>query len=182
MDTLENNIKKIIAYFQEHKLPIANLIELGLERSIILQLTKNLPFKLPEEVIQFYEVLNGLKKVKGNYPFFPNGYLISLNEAIGQYAFMKDMTEKIATEDNISVSDIWDSTIFPIFRTVTADYYGIKCSVDPTHTGPICYVFNEDCSANYAEFDSLSSMINTIAYKYEKGIYYIGEDGLIYEH
>jgi cell wall assembly regulator SMI1 len=59
MTEIENNLNRIWNSLEQKAPQLISLFQPGLKREEIDKITKNLPFKLPKEVYELYQLLNG---------------------------------------------------------------------------------------------------------------------------
>ena len=67
MTTIKNNLKRIWDCIEQKAPEVKDLFQPGLKSKEIDEITKDLPFKLPQEVYELYQWRNGLLNDTGFY-------------------------------------------------------------------------------------------------------------------
>ena len=168
MSELTNALEKLSRQFDLKGLHTMERMQPGLSRAEIAELTKPLPFALPEEAVEFFEWRNGLRNCIGwddmeATCFFEIYDPMSLQSAIDTYL----MAVK-------SFSERYRSHWFPLFETGGGGFYCIDCGEE------IGYIFNYQTKPPIEEFAlpafrSLTKMIATTVVCFEQDAYYWDE-------
>lgn len=182
MNELENALDRLTGILERLHAPILEMLQPGLSQKEIDILIEDFSFKLTHEVHSFYKWRNGLNKNRPvDYEFLPDGYLLSLDEALDSYKITIDIAGQISKYANIEPSQLWDPRWFPILSNMSGDFHVVLCNTKEVSQSPVYYVYNEDRGSTYLAYDSLTGMILTVAKCYETGSYSINERGKIQE-
>lgn len=182
LSKLDKALNQILHYFNQLEMPIAKIFQNGLTREEIQSQVQTLPFRVPKEVYDFYQWQNGTQKDRPvDYEFLPGGYLLSLSEALEDYHSLTGMAKQIEKDSGVEASLIWNPRWFPLFRSISGDYYVIVCDKKEKKTSPIFFIDGEDRESSYMAYDSLTSMMLTIAQAFETGGFVVDENGILQE-
>jgi cell wall assembly regulator SMI1 len=141
----------------------------GLSKREIESWEAKLPFSLTRELDSLYQWRNGTRAYEGDLLgdlyFFPGFYLLSLEEAVQTYKEREDAPQ-------------WRKGWFPLFADGAGDFYLIRCTRKKTDSsGVIGFIHGEP--EQILEYESLPSMIRTLADCYAEGAFFLDEDGYL---
>ncbi len=177
-------------------LPVVAQLQPGLSTQAIEHWQEQLPFALPTEVCMYYEWRNGYQHGLPRYDLlFPAGRVLSLESAINDYykglvkleeqlgenmlhQQMLPDTAALSYPYNIFVSPtIWHKNWLPVFDDISNGYHIIIGNSQKQATTPIYFIWLED--GIYLAYDSLTSLLETVATAYEMGAYYLDTEGYV---
>lgn len=96
---------------------------------------------------------------------FPGFYLLSFPDAVSNYdAFLE--------------SARWDRAWFPVFANGGGDFYAVVCDDAREDYGSVVHFRIED-SDHPIEFASLESMLQTLATAFDRGVFYVDDNGYL---
>lgn len=148
--------------------PIQDLLQEGLSVFEINKMVQVLPFRFPPELIELYSWKNGTKCADGDLlddlHFFPGFYFMSLEEALSGYLEFEKHPQ-------------WNKFWFPFFANGGGDFYATDSNSDELCPKVLGFLLGEE-EQSY-EYQSVTSMMKTIAECYAKGAYYLASDGTI---
>jgi hypothetical protein len=129
----------------------ASIIHPGLSREKIMEMTRDIPYEIPEELIELYEWHNGTDYVYDNFiPVFEFRPLEdAMNDAYNEY------------HDDISLSIMDFNGDVQLCMILRKD----------ANTAPI-YCRDMECGIYEQCFESLTTMVQTIAACFDEDIYY----------
>lgn len=142
MTEIENNLNRIWNSLEQKAPQLISLFQPGLKREEIDKITKKLPFKLPKEVYQLYQLLNGFSdniELKFGLINEPEVFFEPLEIAL------KDIKKII-----VDGSTCYFLVIFYLNYGEYAHYYTVPLGQDIT---PIISLYNEDYFLEYLDFE-----------------------------
>jgi cell wall assembly regulator SMI1 len=162
--------------------PLRQWLADGLSRPQIDAALGGLPVSLADEVYEYFTWRNGLRADRDmEYELFPGGVMLSVEEAIADYRQLLQTASVIAQQTGLPPSQIWDERWFPLFRNAAGgDYHVTIGGTQPPATAPLYLVMNEERRADAVAFDSLTTLIETVAACFDAGAYTTA-DGFIQE-
>ena len=172
MSELTDALEKLSRQFDRKGLHTMERMHPGLSRADIAELTKSLPFALPEAAVELFEWRNGFRgfaTAKEVVPadFFEGYRPMTLQHAI-EFYFMAVK----------SFSESYRSHWFPLFKEGGGSVYCIDCAEE------IGTIWDYDLNPSSEEeefgllaFRSLTKMITTIIVCYEQDAYYWNDKG-----
>lgn len=118
----------------------------------------------PEALVAIYLWHNGTKVNPGDLlddlHFFPGFYLLSLEDSLKSYdAFKND--------------ERWDRRWFPVFANGGGDFYAVDCQSGEV----VGFILGEP--EQEVEYECLGAMIKTLRECFEKGIFYVSDEGYL---
>jgi cell wall assembly regulator SMI1 len=148
----------------------------GLSREQISNLTKDLPFTLPEEIYQLYQWKNG---VSDEYDYLYDIFLFrdqvynsvsigfySLQSAVQVYKKLSQLSQSWKGTE----FEFWNDNWFPIAGFESAMYLYLDCSVSPS---TVIQWAGENLPNNVRIYKNLTAMISVIAECCEMDVYQI---------
>ena len=190
MSLLIESLERILAWLSINQPSSVSALQSGLTYSQIQEKTKDLPFKLPTEVIELYQWRNGTQDSElDTARFFPAFTFDSLERALINYNELIDFavksgqilifnpTTNMSWEDNIDPNDRYDPKWFPLFNFQNEDYY-LAIGSEKEEVSSVIMDFSIQDPTTYPKYESLTKMMLTIAECYEAGVYYSDEFGL----
>lgn len=173
MGELTNALERIFDWMQKHDPYISSIWQPGLSLSEIEDKVKVLPFRLPQEVYELYQWRNGFMLGKKGWVMALGGHdFYNLDFQVKQYFDTKEYCEKCMALDNSS-EPFRDSQWFSLLGHDKQDYFVIG-EQEQKQASPIyCFDYGDiyDFRAKL-KYNSLTSMMLTIAECYETGAYY----------
>lgn len=175
LDTLAATLRRTDA-------PLVSQLSEGLDRDVIAARLAALPVAIAAEVYDYFEWANGLRADRASEPeLFPEGVMLSLDEALGAYQMLSGMAAQIASQSGVPASAVWNERWLPLFRHPAGGAYHVTVGADVTiQQAPIVSVLLQDASAASIAFDDLASLAITVDECFASGAYAIG-DGAIQE-
>jgi len=174
MSSLTNSLNRIMNWLQQYQPEFAASFLPGLNDEKIQELTKNLPYQLPEEIHELYRWRNGTTE-RQKIIFHPSMSILSLEEAL------------IVAKESIDICDNTEleirfegNRLFP-FIDDDGDLFAVKCTQEKQNDSPIIWTFLEDDQLDIV-YTNLTTMMQTVAECYETGAYYVGDEGFIEEY
>lgn len=173
---LASALDRLIRWLEANAPAIAQGLQPGLTRAQIEAQVQHLPFRLPEEVYQFYQWRNGgsIESTCGSSShrvpirLLYSYQLLSLEEAIAERSFACEIYCEVCEDEEDEASDPhhW----LPLFAD-EGNYYVVKGDTESQATAAI---FHSDSYSDELEleFDSLATLISAIAECFETGAYY----------
>ena len=167
MRSIEQHVDGILQHLTRMEMPVVHLMQDGLPRNEIQDRLGREGFMLPVEAQRIYACKNGTRVQEGDLldelHFFPGFYLMSLEDAIASYKAFQ-------------VDDRWDQSWYPIFANGGGDFYAIVCSQEETDSGPVLgFIIGEH--QQDIEYESLTTMLETIEACYDQGVFYLSDKG-----
>ncbi|MBD2438548.1 SMI1/KNR4 family protein [Nostoc sp. FACHB-110] len=151
----------------------------GITKTQIAEITNGLPFHLPQEMYELYSWSNG--DYFAGYKVFGGLYFLSLEEAVESYCKTIEAAKKQAITSGRDNSDTWWNKFwFPIFNIEEGCYF-IRCSQEHKQSSSVFlydYKDWDDMRPKY-KYTNLANMFKTIAECYQTGAYQLrkGEHG-----
>ncbi|WP_137939569.1 SMI1/KNR4 family protein [Chitinivorax sp. B] len=147
--------------------PVVNLLQPGMEKNAAKSLVADTGLVLTDDIYELYEWRNGTKVVPGtildDLHFFPGFYFLSLEDALTSYQAFKD-------------DDRWDKCWLPLFANGGGDFYVADLSLPANGASPVRGFMIGEIN-HPIEYESVGSMIKTLALCYRNGAYYLDADG-----
>ena len=165
---LLNGINRIVAWLEENAPDqVANFLP-GLSLQEINEKISPLPCKLSQEVYDLYQTHNG---TEGESELFVYHSFMPLDTAVEYFEYLN---EKESIQFRYRDGD--PTYLFPVFD-FQGEYFAIAGGETTTETSPVYHV--SDCCECSLAFNSLSTMMLTLAECYESGVYVASceEDG-----
>ena len=171
MSALTAALEKLSKQLDEKGLHTMERMQPGLSRAEIVELTKPLPFALPEEAVELFEWRNGFRgfaTAKEVVPawFFEMYLPMTLQDAIDTYF----MSVK-------SIPESYRSSWFPLFQEGGGGFYCIDCVEDIGTIWDFQTKLSDFNEFGLIAFRSLTKMIATTVVCYEQDVYYWDEQG-----
>jgi cell wall assembly regulator SMI1 len=182
MDQLEAALKRIIRYLQQVYGLAEEVFSPGLSKDEIDKRLQNFPFCVPHEVVQLYQYGNGVRETITHVgQNFVIDELLSLDEALREYARLIAFAEEMAKEWDEDPSETWEPQWLPLTQ-LDLFYHVVQCAPTPQATGPVYYVSRKEDYTVLLAYDSVTSMMETIATCCEMGAYRVAADGVMREN
>lgn len=170
MSALTEALDRILGWLQKHKPECVSLLRPGLENSEIEDRVKDLSIPLPPEVYELYKWRNGSgddPMSKNSIQIFPEGFgFWSLSTAI------KIHSQKIKFNNLQKYQQVisnFSANYLELFYCYTGEYSGFVI-INKEQTYPV--IFNHSRGDETRQhYDSLTSMMLTVAEGYETGVY-----------
>lgn len=184
----------ILLRFENLALPVLPQWGEGLSDAQIDALVGDLPFKLPEEVRQYFRWKNGRRMGEVKYPhcLLPDGEIMSLGEAIQDYQALmaldnRRVTSQTQTNPALATDPYqlfehnacWEQQWLPLFLDGSGGYYVAICDPKEVTTTPIYFIFLESPNGLMLAYDSLTSLFLTVVTAHETGAYWVDKEGCI---
>jgi len=171
MADLTNALERLTCYFHNYFEQGEIILNSGITISQIEEITKCLPFHLPQEIYELYSGRNG--DSFAGYKAFGGLYFLSLEEAVENYCNTLNEAKKQAIASGRDSSETWWNKFwFPIFNIEEGCYFIIG-SEDPKKYSPV-FSYNykdwDDIIPKY-KYTNLANMIKTIVECYQTGAY-----------
>jgi hypothetical protein len=135
----------------------------GLSNDEIEERVTNLPFKLPKEVYDLYNWRNGTDSEAGIFVYH---YLWDLDTVLEISSGINN-SEGLFLPEGVSKSNY----LLPIFE-FEGEYFAVLVDSSEVETAPVYHICGEGGGTNLA-FNSLTTMMLTIAESYETGVYQV---------
>jgi hypothetical protein len=174
IEELPGFLERIFRKLEELEKPAARLLQPGLTRERIDALTRDLPFKLPEEACWLYMWRNGTAEdtgaTLGDMTLFDSKHMLSLEDALGHHHSLPMTPEHYGDyyEPDL-VEALHGATLFPLFSDDCAGYYYIACGAEAALTGLMVDDFGDGIEPRLA-FQSLTRMMGVLADLYDAGV------------
>ncbi|NEQ99904.1 MAG: SMI1/KNR4 family protein [Cyanothece sp. SIO2G6] len=169
MPKITKSLEKISAILEEDRPNLLRIMQSGLSNSEIDKKTENLPFRLPQELYEFYNWHNGISipdHIKFELDFLPNFWFISIEKSLEEFIRLENLFEIYSVQE--SYKKLW----FPIFWSDTA-YLLITGSSDVQEIGEVYHIsWVEGEFIARLEYPSLKTLLAIIAECYDTGIYH----------
>ncbi len=181
MTSIDEALRDLSERLQRHHPRAAALLRPGLARDELARRAMRLPFALPDEAVALYAWRDGMNAdptspvtLMPDYEFLPFG------EALEQYDAVLATAQAVAAQTGLAVELLWDPHWFPIFSYVVGgEFLVLRGETSPVPSGSIWSVLLEDASAATQAFDSLTTLLATVATAYEQGAYIVTTDGSV---
>ena len=152
---LEAALERIRIWLEANNPVVANKLLPGLTEEEIEELTADLPFRLPQEVLWLYQWRGGVDLLAGDFMWYHRW--MTLEAAIDEYRSLRR-----------TVYMGWKRSWFPLFET-QEEYYFVKCGATAVEAAPVYFFFNEDPEVSVA-YINLRTLAETVAACYERGV------------
>lgn len=154
MSDLNTSLTHLIEVCRGLEMPFVQLLRPGTDRATILELTQSLDLVLPEELIEFYELCDGVD-ANGHTPEQVEVYygyaFVPLRQAIDEY---RELQLEIVTEGLDDISEAW----FPLLR-IDSEFYFVDC--DKANSGEPYIVLYSFESGPTTMYQIIQSMVDT---------------------
>lgn len=163
MSLLTDALDRIETWLVKNQPEFVLSLELGLTRKEVDAILQDFPYRLPEELYEFYGWHNGCIHSRFGYliPHYDN--FCSLQEALKTY------------KDFLSWDSQWNPHWLPILDG-NGDYrYAVVVGEE---TAPIWYI-DPECGIEEIRWDSFTDLMLATAECYETGAYYIDNEGYV---
>lgn len=166
MSDLVNNLDRIVAHLRRLGRGSPDRLQQGLSQQEIVLWESQLPFALNRELFALYQWRDGTKADEDDLLedlyFFPGFYFLSMEEAV---KIFKDR------EDSPQWSEGW----FPVFADGGGDFYIVPCATKKVDKSEVIgFIHGEP--EQIAEYESVSSMIETLEICFTEGAFFIEND------
>jgi hypothetical protein len=169
---LTNALDAILLWLSTNLPEYVDVFQPGLTRFRIQDLTEFLEFVLPEDFYQLYQWRNGVRyePMKTLGPVF---YFLPIDEVV---SFRDWANSNILVSDDC-IPRYKNGPVLPIIQS-NCEYYALVLGRNPQEA---CVVLLDEIGDAVLRYDSISSMMKSIAQCFESGAYYLNEDGLVDE-
>ncbi|PIQ28881.1 hypothetical protein COW36_09470 [bacterium (Candidatus Blackallbacteria) CG17_big_fil_post_rev_8_21_14_2_50_48_46] len=167
MSQIPHYLEVIAEWHREHHPLSVKALQAPLTLEQIQKLSSELPFSLPEELIELYQWHNGQSN---NRPFFGGYTFYPLEEAIEEY--------QLALETSEEEGRLWKASWFPVFG-FQGDYFVLDCESE-LQPSPIFMSLDSESLAP-CWYENLEKMLLTLKQCFEKGAYFLDEDEILLE-
>ncbi|HEC85004.1 MAG TPA: SMI1/KNR4 family protein, partial [Thioploca sp.] len=184
MEHLIKALDQIMAYCISLNLPMIAGFAPGLAEVQIQEITKNLPFRLPRELVFLYQWHNGIDASESFLPYYR---FLSLQKAVDVY--QRDLETELDNQglekpEDLLKRDEEEGLLYhpyrlPIFQLDARHYYIAHCEPKELRRSPILSFFLEEGAEQ--QYDSLTDMMSSIADCYANDAYYINKEGELEE-
>lgn len=172
-------LARIFQHLQQGYAPTRVPAPVGLPAAEVTTRLTDFPCALPQEVYTLYECYNGVPSPSSPpYPyeheFLPGWDFLPLETALATY--QQEMQEARSSTS----SGVWQAAWWPLFR-VDFNYYVVWCPASPQPTAPVYEVIRtkgDDDDVQMA-YDSVTSLLHTVATCYDTGAYWINERDVV---
>jgi hypothetical protein len=170
-DELDDLLKKYFELLRKLKIPLTELLQNGIDKSIIVEKFAKLKLNIPEEVFTLYSWKNGTfpseKHTLNQMWVFPGGILSSIDESIEMY-------QKYAGLDSY-----WTSSMFMLFEDGGGEMYLIDTDRNsPTYKMIIKHSIGAvDYDVIITVYDSLEALFKSVLECFETGAYNYESNG-----
>jgi hypothetical protein len=168
MSTLKDSINRFLSYFKQNHPTLAESIAPGLATHEIEEMTSFLPFKLSNEIYDFFQEING----SGQF-FFLGFWLQSLEQTL---EYSQYFTDFIDANGNPNDFNYMGNPLFTILQMDT-DSLSIVCDGQLSQS-PVCITVG--CGIGVL-FANLTSMMQTFAEGLETGAIYFDDESESFE-
>jgi len=152
--------------------PLTKWLAPGMSRAEIGARVASLPVRLADEIADYFAWRNGLRPTRdADYELFPGFTTLSLEEAMADHRMLIDTATQVAQQAGVPASSLWNERWFPLFRDAGGDYHVALTDARPAPTAPLYAVVREDPGSAYLAYDSLTSLIETVAGCFEAGAF-----------
>ena len=166
--------ERILKWLQDHDRPVVRLLRKGLTDRQLELAQDYLGLSLPKEAIELLKWRNGVSYDRdpgtkiGDLRFLPGYFPVSMAGAIQEIEVHSDL-------------ESWQSQWFPVFENgggASNDYLLLDLAASDGNVAPVIGIslVPEDACV---EFKSLTSMMEIKAECFERGVFFIDEDGYI---
>jgi HEAT repeat protein len=162
----------------------------GIDRAEIDARLDGLSLRLADEVYDYFGWRDGLRTTReadgvrttrdADYELFPGFTMLSFEEALADYRLLVDAAARFA-QAGVPAGSLWNERWFPLFRDAGGEYHVTLTDARPAHTAPVYMVVREDPEAAYLAYDSLTSLIQTVADCFDTGAFRAVEGGIVEE-
>lgn len=166
MPDMKSTLDRIVAHLRRLGRGAPDRLQDGLSKETLDSWESRLSFALTGELETIYSWRNGTKADAGvlleNVYLFPGFYFLSIEEAVEVYEERED-TEQ------------WRAGWFPLFADGGGDFYVVPCQVTKVETAEmIGFIHGEPVQT--AEYESLTSMVETLDACFREGAFYVDDD------
>jgi len=165
MSDLTTALNRIMNWLERYKPDFADTFLQGLSRKEIEEMTKDLPGKVPEEIYELYQWRNGVRKEYHQAVVYPIPGYLPLEKSLEAF---EDFTDGF-DEEPFQFEGKW---LFP-FLQANCSHCAILLGSETQSFSPVIDIADEFGLS--LMFNSLTSMMLTLAEYFEMGAYYIGE-------
>jgi hypothetical protein len=152
--------------------PLTTWLATGVSRADIATRVGSLPLRLADEIHDYFAWRNGLRTTRdADYELFPGFTMLSLEETLADHRGLIDTANQVAQQAGVPASSLWDERWFPLFRDAGGDYHVTLADAHPASTAPIYAVTREDPGSAYWAYDTLTSLIQTVADCFQAGAF-----------
>lgn len=170
MAMLETALETTILHLQRLRRPVVEELQPGADVSEIVNAFAGIGLVLPNEAVDLWRWRNGTRIVSGvtkldDIHFFPGFYFFSYEDALKQYAALRDDLR-------------WNSAWLPVFANGGGDFYALDLAGgDARHAPVVGFILGED--EHPTEYENLERMCQTIAVCFERGVFFVSEQGYL---
>lgn len=168
--SLTEPLDRILTRWAQLDPPVVPELQPGLDRDTIDELTRHLPFALPEEVYRLYAWHNGTV----DSDVFPFHYLLDLKDALWHYEIAASSFPQTLREWKSMGMAVEPSVIsehyFPLFFDAGGGLLVIPCSLEVKQEASVIAWDVEGPQLNY---QSIRTLIETVAACHEQGAFYL---------
>lgn len=171
MSDLTDALAEIVSLFNADFENGNIILNPGITKTQIEEITNGLPFHLPQEIYELYSWSNG--DYLAGYKVFGGLYFLSLEEAVESYCEAIEAAKKQAIISGRDSYDIWWNKFwFPIFNIEEGCYFIRGSQEQKQYSSVFLYDYKDwdDIRPKY-KYNNLANMIQTIAECYETGAY-----------
>jgi hypothetical protein len=144
--------------------PLARWLAAGIGRAQIDTSLGDLSLRLADEVYDYFGWRNGLRPTRDTeYELFPGFAMLSFEEALADYRMLLATAARVADRAGVPATSLWSAQWFPLFRDAGGDYHVTLSVTGHAATAPIYMIVREDPESAYLAYDSLTSLIQTVA-------------------
>lgn len=165
---IQQYLAEVEGHLQRIKPELPPRLNPGLQRAEWILKCATLNIALPNEVFELYSWHDGTRtdwtkdKIR-DVCLFPGFYFPSIQESICTYR-------------SLSKEVFWNPAWFPVFDSGGGDYRPVDSSRTREESAPIIWFILSE-QQQPVGFDSLTSMMHTLAVCFERGIIYVNEEG-----
>ncbi|MEH2372257.1 SMI1/KNR4 family protein [Nostoc sp.] len=181
MSELMDELQYILNWLKSTNVEFFDCYNPGLTRQQIDEITKDLPFRLSEEVYELYQWRNGTADLGYNngylplYFLFPDQFMnhspipfYTLQESVSNYHDLWQLAQSIMMNKPYNNHKGWDQKCFPIASFENKTILYIVGDLNPSPIYVVDYIFIDNPLRVY---NNLTSMISVIAECCELGLY-----------
>jgi len=173
--SLHQQLNGVLEQWAQFDPPVKPTFAAGLSRAEIDYATKDLSFRLPEDVYEFYMWHDGTV----NTNLLPYFYLMSLDEAIYHYnnapELFIDLVEEVHDSGVLARKGECVECCFPLFFDAGGTVLTLPCS-KRAQSGELLIAWDENPPE--IVYQNIESLINTVVTASETGAYFLPHEGL----
>lgn len=166
MSDMINNLDRIVAHLRRLGRGAPDRLQQGLSQQELASWESQLPFALTGELVALYQWRDGTKAEEGDLLedlyFFPGFYFLSMEEAVQTFKEMEEAPQ-------------WSEGWFPVFADGGGNFYIVPCTAKKVDESEVIGFLHGEPD-QIAEYESVSSMIETLEACFTEGAFFVDVD------